>query len=385
MQALVKGIDNAFVRALPADTNNTNAARQVFGASYSYVAPHPSPSPSLALWSSTTAALLGLGHLKDAASVPVDDAEILTGTPLVWFVLVLFRTWAGQLGALLPLPVAAYLCGGMLYPGCDVLHRGMARCPGDGRAVQLLELVSDGSRWEVGLKGSGRTPYSRLSSLFQTPAPSISNFDGRCTLRSCIREFLMSECFTGLGVPTCQSLSVCKTGGILCRAAPSWLRFGSFELPFANQEHDLTRQLLDYTIMTHFPHLLPAQGAPPTAAAHAAFLREVTVSSAHLVAQWQAFGWCHGVINTDNMSVHGITIGTSGYCTTAAAAHYYGPFAFMDVYDPHWTPNEEDSERSYLNSGCSTAPSLIIPLVDCLVIPQDVVEAQLAEYWPSFH
>ena len=207
---------------------------------------------------------------------------------------------------------------------------------GDGRAISLGEVVNAaGQRWELQLKGAGATPYSRSA-------------DGRAVLRSSIREFLCSEAMAHLGVPTTRALSLVSTGdqivrdmfynghpkaepgAIVCRVAPSFLRFGNFELFAARGEVDLLTRLADYTLRHHFPEL----GAP-SPETYAAWLTEICRRTALLMAHWMRVGFVHGVMNTDNMSILGLTID-------------YGPFGFLDNYDPNFTPNTTDAgERRY--------------------------------------
>lgn len=198
---------------------------------------------------------------------------------------------------------------------------------GDGRALLLGELdVGDGSGVEVQLKGSGRTPYSRMG-------------DGRAVLRSSIREFLCSEAMHHLGIPTTRALAVVgsplpvrreqvETAAVVTRLAPSFLRFGHFE-HFCH--HDLPgdlRRLADYALECYFPDCRSA--ANP----YAALLEEVTRRTASLMADWQAVGFCHGVMNTDNMSLLGLTID-------------YGPFGFLDGFDPAHVCNHSDHHGRY--------------------------------------
>jgi serine/tyrosine/threonine adenylyltransferase len=198
---------------------------------------------------------------------------------------------------------------------------------GDGRALMLGEIDTPAGAMEVQLKGSGLTPYSRMG-------------DGRAVLRSSIREFLGSEAMHGLGIPTTRALAVIgsalpvrretiETAAVVTRVAPSFLRFGHFE-HFTHTASDLEalRRLLDATIARYFPEL---QGAAEPAAA---MLGEVALRTARLMAQWQAVGFCHGVMNTDNMSLLGLTID-------------YGPFGFLDAFDPGHICNHSDDQGRY--------------------------------------
>ena len=207
---------------------------------------------------------------------------------------------------------------------------------GDGRAILLGEAINRrGQRFELQLKGAGPTPYARRA-------------DGRAVLRSSIREFLCSEAMHHLGVPTTRALSlvasgdsvvrdmfydghpIAEPGAIVCRVAPSFTRFGHFELLAARGEHALLQRLVDFTIARDFPALLAAPGQKL-----AVWFREVCERTARLMAHWLRVGFVHGVMNTDNMSILGLTID-------------YGPYGWVDNFDPAWTPNTTDaSSRRY--------------------------------------
>ncbi len=198
---------------------------------------------------------------------------------------------------------------------------------GDGRAVLLGEvLTSTGERWELNLKGSGLTPFSRMG-------------DGRAVLRSTLREYLCSEAMHGLGIPTTRALCLIggsekvyreevETGAMLVRMAPSHVRFGTFEYFHHTGQHEQVATLADYTLARHFPHL---QGAPDR---YSRFFAEVVERTARLVAQWQAVGFAHGVLNTDNMSILGLTLD-------------YGPFGFLDDFEPGFICNHSDDFGRY--------------------------------------
>lgn len=200
---------------------------------------------------------------------------------------------------------------------------------GDGRALLLGETVGPAGAQEWQLKGSGLTPFSRMG-------------DGRAVLRSSIREYLASAAMRGLGIPTTEALSLTtsadrvrretiETAAMVLRAAPSFIRFGSFEHWASLERHDHLATLCDF-VVTHY---YPAFQALPTVAERAAALyREVVRRSATLVAAWQAVGFCHGVLNTDNMSILGLTLD-------------YGPFAFMDGFDVHHICNHSDHAGRY--------------------------------------
>jgi serine/tyrosine/threonine adenylyltransferase len=201
---------------------------------------------------------------------------------------------------------------------------------GDGRALLLGELDTPTGAMELQLKGSGRTPYSRMG-------------DGRAVLRSSIREYLCSEAMHALGIPTTRALAIVgspqpvvretmETAAVVTRVAPSFIRFGHFE-HFAHTARDVDalRLLTQRVIERWFPELAELTGASQPAAA---LLREVTRLTAELMAQWQAVGFCHGVMNTDNLSILGLTID-------------YGPFGFLDAFDPLHVCNHSDDRGRY--------------------------------------
>jgi Uncharacterized conserved protein len=297
--------DNRFVRELPGDPESGPRRREVRNALWSAVEPTPVAAPTLLAHSPEVAALLGI----DAATLASEGfAQVFGGNALYpgmqpWAANYgghQFGNWAGQLG--------------------------------DGRAISLGELLAaDGGRWELQLKGAGPTPYSRGA-------------DGRAVLRSSIREFLCSEAMHHLGVPTTRALSLVGTGeavvrdmfydghprpepgAVVCRVAPSFIRFGSFELPASRGELDLLRQLADFCIRRDFPELA-GQGE----ALYADWFAQVCERTAVMVAHWMRVGFVHGVMNTDNMSILGLTID-------------YGPYGWIDDYDPDWTPNTTDAQ-----------------------------------------
>ncbi len=198
---------------------------------------------------------------------------------------------------------------------------------GDGRALLLGEMDTPAGPVELQLKGSGLTPYSRMG-------------DGRAVLRSSIREYLCSEAMHGLGIPTTRALAIVgsplpvrregvETAAVVTRVAPSFLRFGHFE-HFAHtaQDESALRRLADATLARYYPQL---QGQPKP---YSALLQVVAERTAALVAQWQAVGFCHGVMNTDNMSMLGLTLD-------------YGPFGFLDAFDPGHVCNHTDQQGRY--------------------------------------
>ena len=297
--------DNAFVRDLPGDPVRQGGVRQVQGALWSAVVPQPVAAPRLLAHSPDVAAMLGL------------DAGDLQSRPFL-------QVFAGN--ALLPgmQPYAGN------YGGHQFGH--WAGQLGDGRAITLGEVITPAhGRQELQLKGAGPTPYSRTA-------------DGRAVLRSSLREFLCSEAMHHLGVPTTRALSLVTTGddvlrdmfydghpafepgAIACRVAPSFIRFGHFELPASRGDAALLERLVRFCIARDFPHL-----HDDGATGWGAWFAEVCERTARLVAEWQRVGFVHGVLNTDNMSILGLTID-------------YGPYGWMGPFDPGFTPNTTDRE-----------------------------------------
>ncbi len=273
-------------------------------AFFTRLAPHPLPAPYWVGRSRAVARDLGLadgwmasqealnaftGNLPLAGSAPL--ASVYSGHQ--------FGHWAGQLG--------------------------------DGRAILLGDVQTpDGAGRELQLKGSGLTPYSRMG-------------DGRAVLRSSIREFLCCEAMHGLGIPTSRALCVTgsdapvrreevETAAVLTRTAPSFIRFGHFEHFSHSGQHTELKTLADFVIDHFYPacrHSSALEANP-----YAALLEAVSARTAALVAQWQAVGFCHGVMNTDNMSILGLTID-------------YGPFQFLDAFDPGHICNHSDPQGRY--------------------------------------
>jgi len=205
---------------------------------------------------------------------------------------------------------------------------------GDGRAHLLGEVVGPQGNWELQLKGSGMTPYSRMG-------------DGRAVLRSSVREYLASEAMHGLGVPTTRALALVvsddpvmretvETAAIVTRMSPSFVRFGSFEHWSSRRQPDLLKALADYVIDRYYPECREtgAGEASNDVAPYMNLLRAVTRRTALLMADWQAVGFCHGVMNTDNMSILGLTLD-------------YGPYGFMDGFRLGHVCNHSDSEGRY--------------------------------------
>lgn len=197
---------------------------------------------------------------------------------------------------------------------------------GDGRGLLLAEVVSGGQRWDLHLKGAGQTPYSRFA-------------DGRAVLRSSIREYLASEALFHMGIPSSRALCLiasdevvyretAETAAMLVRTCQSHLRFGHFEYFYHSGQPDKLQQLFDYSFKYHFKE------AHKTSSPYAAMLSQIVASTATLIAKWQAFGFNHGVMNTDNMSIHGITFD-------------FGPYAFLDDFEPTYICNHSDPQGRY--------------------------------------
>lgn len=346
----VPQFDNRWLKSLPADPVKDNIPRPVVGASYSWVTPRRASQPTLVAYAREVADTLGL--------LPEDCdrqafAEVFAGNALLpgmephatVYGGHQFGHWAGQLG--------------------------------DGRAINLGEVLTPaGEHWTLQLKGAGRTPYSRGA-------------DGLAVLRSSVREFLCSEAMHHLGVPTTRALSLVLTGdkverdmfydgnvqwepgAVVCRVAPSFTRFGHFQLHAARQEYDLLRQLLDVTLRTDFPHL----GAPGRDT-YLQWLEEVALRTAEMVAHWMRVGFVHGVMNTDNMSVLGLTID-------------YGPYGWLEGYAPDWTPNTTDAQGRRYRFGAQPQVALwnlaqlanaIHPLIGEVEPLQAVLDVYREEY-----
>ena len=263
----------------------------------------PLPAPHWVAHSASAAQALGL----DAHWLPSDEA---------------LQAFSGN--ALLPgsAPLASVYSGHQFGVWAGQL--------GDGRALLLGEVDTPHGPQEIQLKGSGPTPYSRGG-------------DGRAVLRSSIREFLCSEAMHALGVPTTRALCItgsplpvyrerAETAAVVTRTAPSFIRFGHFEHFAARNQLTELRQLADTVIDQHYPDC--RTGAAGNGNPYAALLQAVSERTAALVAQWQAVGFCHGVLNTDNMSILGLTLD-------------YGPFQFLDAFVPGHICNHSDTQGRY--------------------------------------
>ena len=342
--------DNRFTRDLPADPEAANYARQVHQACYSRVQPTRVARPQLVAYSREMAELLDLA--PDMCET-AEFAAVFAGNRLLegmdpyatCYGGHQFGNWAGQLG--------------------------------DGRAINLGEIVNaGGTRWALQLKGAGLTPYSRTA-------------DGLAVLRSSVREFLCSEAMYHLGVPTTRALSLIATGeevvrdmfydghpkdepgAVVCRVAPSFTRFGSFQIFAARGEIDVLRQLAEYTIRTDFPHLdLSLQEV------YLQWFEDVVRRTAEMIAHWMRVGFVHGVMNTDNMSILGLTID-------------YGPYGWLEDYNPDWTPNTTDAQGRRYRFGnqpqvahwnLAQLAQAILPLVGAVEPLQQILDGYSQQY-----
>jgi uncharacterized protein YdiU (UPF0061 family) len=347
----LKKFRNEFVSNFPGDESGNLNSRQTPGMLYSKALPTPVKCPTLLAWSETLAKTL------EIQSPDEEDIKILGGnlvSPSMYpyaacYAGHQFGNWAGQLG--------------------------------DGRAITLGEWeTSDGASYEMQLKGAGPTPYSRRA-------------DGRAVLRSSVREYLMSEAMFHLGVPTTRALSLVSTGekvirdmfydghpeyeagAIVMRVAPSFLRFGNFEMLASREEIANLRKLADWTIQKFYPHISMHDNKVIV------WFREVLERTATMIVEWLRVGFVHGVMNTDNMSVLGLTID-------------YGPYSFLDDYDRNFTPNTTDlpgrryafgkqASIAHWNLGCLAGA--IAPLcngTDELVAVLDTYEAI---FWDKYY
>ena len=352
--------DNRFVRDLPADPEQRNFRRPVAGAAYSRVLPTPVRAPQLIAYSREVAELLDLKI--DPYAVP-EFAEVFGGNRLLPgmdpFAMCYgghqFGNWAGQLG--------------------------------DGRAINLGEVVNaHGQHWTLQLKGAGPTPYSRTA-------------DGLAVLRSSVREFLCSEAMFHLGVPTTRALSLVLTGqpvvrdmfydghakeepgAVVCRVAPSFTRFGNFQIFASRGDDENLKRLVDFTIRNDFPQLLKGRDQID-ADVYADWFIEISRLTSEMILHWMRVGFVHGVMNTDNMSILGLTID-------------YGPYGWLENYDPSWTPNTTDAAgRRYCFAqqphvalwNLVQLANALVPLFPDTQPLQDAIDGYAANYnarWPA--
>ncbi|MRI01017.1 YdiU family protein [Kriegella sp. EG-1] len=311
-------IQDIFTKELPADSNLENKRRQVSNACFSYVKPKKTKQPFLIHYSPEMLKELGISE-KDAKSEAF--LNVITGNKILpktnpyamCYGGHQFGNWAGQLG--------------------------------DGRAINLAEIEHNNKHWTLQLKGAGPTPYSR-------------NADGLAVLRSSIREYLCSEAMFHLGIPTTRALSLAlsgdqvlrdvlyngnpafEKGAIVSRIAPSFIRFGNFEILTARKDLVNLKLLLNFTIKHHFIEL-----GKPSKETYIRFFKEVADKSLEMVIHWQRVGFVHGVMNTDNMSILGLTID-------------YGPYGWLEDYNHGWTPNTTDNTHKRYRYG--TQPQIVL-------------------------
>ena len=345
---------NRFTTELPADPIEVNQRRQVHKACFSRVTPVVASAPELVAHSREVAADLGIAdptgeNADEFLSVFAGNTHLDGMDPYAMcYGGHQFGNWAGQLG--------------------------------DGRAIALGEIITpSGEHQTLQLKGAGPTPYSRSA-------------DGMAVLRSSIREFLCSEAMHHLGVPTTRALSLITTGdkvvrdmfydgnaapepgAVVCRVAPSFVRFGSFEILAAQHDIDTLKQLADFTIRHDFPHLPNAD--EPTSDTYAQWFTEIATHTADMIVHWMRVGFVHGVMNTDNMSILGLTID-------------YGPYGWVDNFDADWTPNTTDFGRkryrfanqphiAYWN--LAQLGNSLVPLVDDVASLQAAIDGYIAHY-----
>ncbi|MED6286183.1 Protein adenylyltransferase SelO-1, mitochondrial [Characodon lateralis] len=367
--------ENVVLKKLPLDPSEEAGVRLVKGACFSRVKPEPLNNPRFVAVSRDALALLGL------------DGDEIMNDPLGPEYLSGSKVMPGSE------PAAHCYCGHQFGQFAGQLGDGAACYLGEvkvppGQNPKFLRENPSG-RWEIQVKGAGQTPYSRKA-------------DGRKVLRSSIREFLCSEAMFFLGIPTTRAGSVVTSDSkvlrdvhysgnpsyercsVVLRIAPTFLRFGSFEIfkpadEFTGRQgpsygrEEIRGQMLDYVIETFYPEI--QQNYPDRVERNVAFFREVMCRTAQLVAQWQCVGFCHGVLNTDNMSVLGLTLD-------------YGPYGFMDRFDPDFICNASDNSGRY---SYKAQPAIcrwnLVKLAEALApeLPTDRAKAVIDEYLDQFN
>jgi uncharacterized protein YdiU (UPF0061 family) len=304
-------LKNTFTENLPSDKILENSRRQVSEAVFSFVEPKKTANPKVLHVSDEMLQELGITKEESKSDF---FKNIVTGNEIYPdtkpFAMCYgghqFGNWAGQLG--------------------------------DGRAINLFEVEHQKKNWKVQLKGAGETPYSRTA-------------DGLAVLRSSVREYLCAEAMFHLGVPTTRSLSLSlsgdqvlrdvlydgnpahEKGAIVSRISPSFLRFGNYEIFSARKDVKNLKVLVDYTIKHHFSHL-----GKPSKENYINFFREVSERTLKMIIDWQRVGFVHGVMNTDNMSILGLTID-------------FGPYGWLEGFDFGWTPNTTDRQNKRYRYG----------------------------------
>ncbi len=342
-------IKDTFNKELPSDPNTDNTRRQVAEATHSYVTPKKPSNPQLIHASKEVAHAIGL---EEESLMSKDFLEVFSGSKIypktkpyaMAYAGHQFGNWAGQLG--------------------------------DGRAINLFEVEHHHNLWAIQLKGSGETPYSRQG-------------DGLAVLRSSIREYLCSEAMYHLGVPTTRALSLMlsgddvlrdmlyngnadyEKGAIIARVAPTFIRFGNFELFAARNDIKNLKKLTDYTIKYFYPEL-----GKPSKETYIKLFEAVTQRTLQMIVHWQRVGFVHGVMNTDNMSILGLTID-------------YGPYGWLEGFDFGWTPNTTDRENKRYRFGNQPNIGLwnLLQLANALyplVEEAEPIEAILNQYQIDF-
>lgn len=344
--------DNQFTAQMPGDTDTGSQRKQLKDALFSRVNPTPVSGPQLVHYSEDAAALLGLSR------------EDCTGDEFL-------QVFAGNL-LLENMDPHATCYGGHQFGN-------WAGQLGDGRAINLGEVTVGDTHLMLQLKGAGPTPFSRTA-------------DGLAVLRSSLREYLCSEAMYYLGVPTTRALSLITTGeevvrdmmydgnaapekgAVVCRLSSSFVRFGHFQMLAAREELDLLREFTDFVIRREFPHL--DNLAADTKGTYIAWFEEVCDRTADLMVEWMRVGFVHGVMNTDNMSILGETID-------------YGPYGWLEGFDPNWTPNTTDAGQRRYRYGQQPAigqwnlmqlANAILPLIEDPKPLEDALSAYVTRY-----
>lgn len=342
-------IKNTFTTELPADSNSENTRRQVFDAVYSFVDPKKTGNPELIHVSPEMLDALGITN-EEAKSE--EFLKLLTGNSIypgtkpyaMAYGGHQFGNWAGQLG--------------------------------DGRAINLFEIEHQQKNWKIQLKGAGETPYSRSG-------------DGLAVLRSSIREYLCSEAMHHLGIPTTRALSLSLTGdqvlrdvlyngnsayekgAIVARVSPSFLRFGNFELFAVRNDIKNLKILTDYTLKHFYSEL-----GEPSKESYIQLFRAISKRTLHMIMEWQRVGFVHGVMNTDNMSILGLTID-------------YGPYGWLEGFDFGWTPNTTDIQHKRYRYGNQPSIGLwnlyqlanaLYPLIEDAKPLEEILEEYKSDY-----
>ena len=342
-------LNDTFNKELPQDPNIENSQRQVFESCFSLVTPKKTANPQLVHVSKEMASNLGFSEadLKSSSFLSIFSGNKIIKNSNPYAMCYgghQFGNWAGQLG--------------------------------DGRAINLGEVVHNQQRWTLQLKGAGETPYSRTA-------------DGLAVLRSSIREYLCSEAMYHLGVPTTRALSIALTGdqvlrdvlyngnpayekgAIVTRTAPSFLRFGNYEIFSSRQDYKTLKTLVDYTIRHFYKNLKENDKK-----SYIHFFKEVATRTLEMIIHWQRVGFVHGVMNTDNMSILGLTID-------------YGPYGWLEGYDDGWTPNTTDSQHKRYRYGNQANIGLwnlyqlanaLFPLIEDAAPLEEILENYKNEY-----